>query len=62
MRVVGKVECSNYLGVKDRVDDLLNKLESFQKTVTGALRALTRMNELIQEEADSLRQQSERAA
>ena len=62
MRVVGKVECSNYLGVKDRVDDLLNKLESFQKTVTGALRALTRMNGLIQQEADSLRQQSERAA
>lgn len=62
MRVVGKVECSNYLGVKDRVDDLLTKLESFQKTVTGALRALTRMNEQIQQEADSLRQQSERAA
>ena len=37
MRVVGKVECSNYLDVKDRVDNLLQELETFQKTVTGAL-------------------------
>ena len=62
MRVVGKVECSNYLDVKDRVDNLLQELETFQKTVTGALKALTRMNVLIQQEADHLRLQSEKAA
>ncbi len=62
MRVVGKVECSNYLGVKDRVDDLLNKLETYQRTVTGALRTLTHTNTLIQQETDILRKQAERAA
>ncbi|WP_375208016.1 PAS domain-containing protein [Hyphococcus sp.] len=62
MRVVGKVECSNHSSVKDRADDLLAKLETFQRTVTGALKSLTHMHGLIQQETDNLRRHAEKAA
>lgn len=53
-RVMGKVECARHTEVKDRMDELLNDLESFQKTIAAALKELDHMNEHIRREADDL--------
>jgi hypothetical protein len=53
-RVMGKVECARHTDVKDRMDELLNDLESFQKTIAAALKELDHMNQHIRREADEL--------
>lgn len=54
MRVMGKVECARHLEQRHRMDELLGGLEVFQKAVSAALKAITRMNRDIQREAEAL--------
>ena len=61
-RVMGKVECSRHLKVKDRMDELLNDLESFQKTIAASLKEIERANHKISNDADRLLASSQRAA
>jgi len=53
-RIMGKVECSRHTSVKDRLDELLNDLESFQKTIADALKEIERTNHAIRVEAQGL--------
>lgn len=61
-RVMGKVECSRHVGVKDRLDELLVRLEHFQGTVAAALKDIDRINGHIESEAGHLLAQAKRAA
>lgn len=61
-RVMGKVECSRHISVKDRLDELLARLEHFQATVAAALRDIDVINEHIQSEAGHLLARARRAA
>lgn len=54
MRVMGKVECSRHLAVKERTDELLHDLEVFQRTVAEALKEIESMNHMIRSNADQL--------
>lgn len=62
MRVMGKVECARHALVKDRMDELLNDLEHFQKAITAALKEIEQMNRLIEREADQLLTHARQAA
>ncbi len=53
-RIMGKVECSRHTTIKDRLDELLNDLESFQKTIASALKEIERMNAHVRGEAQEL--------
>lgn len=47
MRVMGKVECARHDAARERLDDLLHELETFQKTVAAALKDLEQVNRII---------------
>lgn len=53
-RIMGKVECARHTAVKERTDELLHDLETFQKTIADALKSIERMNQHIRREADVL--------
>ena len=53
-RIMGKVECSRHTSVKERTDELLNDLETFQKTIAAALKEIERLNQLIHTGTNSL--------
>ncbi|MEZ5955977.1 MAG: PAS domain-containing protein [Hyphomonadaceae bacterium] len=53
-RIMGKVECSRHVGVKDRLDELLGDLEEFQRTVVGTLKDIERMNHAVHAETVGL--------
>ncbi|MEZ5997223.1 MAG: PAS domain-containing protein [Hyphomonas sp.] len=62
MRVIGKVECSRHVAVKDRVDKLLGDLQIFQRTIAGALLEIGVVNETIETETGLLIEEAEAAA
>lgn len=47
MRVMGKVECARHDAARERMDDLLRELETFQKAVAAALKDLEQVNRVI---------------
>lgn len=53
-RIMGKVECARHTLAKDRMDELLAELETFQRTVATALKEIDSMNRDIQDRADDL--------
>lgn len=61
-RIMGKVECSRHLSVKDRMDELLGDLEAFQKTIAASLKEIERTNQRISSDADGLLARAQRAA
>lgn len=62
MRVVGKVECSRHVSVKERVDKLLSDLQTFQMEISSALQEISRINLSIEEETAALIKEEEMAA
>jgi aerotaxis receptor len=62
MRVVGKVECSRHVSVKERVDKLLSDLQTFQMTIAGALQEIDRINLSIETETAALIKEEKMAA
>ncbi|MBY0563902.1 MAG: PAS domain-containing protein [Hyphomonadaceae bacterium] len=54
MRVMGKVECARHDTQRDRMDELLRDLEGFQRTVSGALKAIEQVNRSIQRDSETL--------
>jgi aerotaxis receptor len=61
-RIMGKVECSRHVSVKDRLDELLSDLEAFQRTIASALKEIDRMNQFIRAETKGLLAAAQRAA
>lgn len=53
-RVMGKVECARHTDFKERLDELLRELDTFQKTVAVALREIDHMNRAIRQETSAL--------
>jgi len=53
-RVMGKVECARHTHARDRMDELLGDLETFQRTIAAALKEIDTMNRDIQSRADGL--------
>ncbi len=53
-RVMGRVECARHANIKDRTDELLGDLETFQKTIAAALKEIDHMNHHIRHETNSL--------
>lgn len=54
MRVMGKVECARHDDNKDRMDELLLDLETFQRALSEALKALGLENQSIQRGSEAL--------
>jgi len=53
-RIMGKVECSRLLVMKDGLNELLDDLETFQKTIAGGLKEIEQMNQRIHYNTDKL--------
>ncbi|MBU4062849.1 PAS domain-containing protein [Hyphomonas sp.] len=62
MRVVGKVECSRHVSVKERVDKLLSDLQTFQMEIASALQEIDRINLSIEAETAALIKEEKMAA
>ncbi|MBI3437794.1 MAG: PAS domain-containing protein [Proteobacteria bacterium] len=61
-RVMGKVECSRHVGVKERMDELLGDLETFQRTIAASLKEIEHTNHRIRVEADGLLARAKKVA
>ena len=61
-RIMGKVECARHAGANDRMAELLNDLELFQKQVAVALTEIDRINRCIHHDAQRLATFGKRAA
>jgi len=53
-RIMAKVECSRLLSGQDGLNELLNDLENFQKTITDGLKEIEQSNDKISNSADCL--------
>ena len=53
-RIMGKVECSRHTKLKDRLNELLNDLASFQQAIATALKEIHRINDRIRTETRKL--------